>query len=125
MTLGSDSTSISATFAIYFLLAHPECYHRLRKELDEAFPDPTCSLSMNVLTGLVFLDCVINETLRLAPSPYFHPRIIPRGGAVVDDKHIPEGTIIALASYSQHISPANFWPSPLVSNFLQMISDVC
>ena len=115
LTLGSDSTSISVTFAIFFLLTHPEYYDRLRKELDEAFPDPTCSLSLNVLASLVFLDCVINESLRLGPSPYYYPRIVPPSGGLVDGKYIPEGTTIALASYSQHISPENFSPSPLVS----------
>nr|VWP01008.1 Cytochrome P450 monooxygenase AKT7 (EC (AK-toxin biosynthesis protein 7) [Ganoderma boninense] len=110
---GSDSTSVMATFAIYFLLSNPECYRRLRTELDQAFPDPVSSLSLNVLASLVFLNGVINETLRLAPSPYFHPCVVPPGGWVVDGKHIPEGTIFAIASYSQHISPENFWPSPL------------
>ncbi|KAI1783613.1 cytochrome P450 [Ganoderma leucocontextum] len=109
---GSDSTSITLTFAIYFLLTNPEYYDRLRKELDGAFPDPTCSLSLKKLADLVFLDGVINETLRLAPFPSFHPRIVPRGGAVVDGKCIPEGTVFALAAHSQQIGPANFSPFP-------------
>ncbi|KAM5544664.1 hypothetical protein V8D89_001562, partial [Ganoderma adspersum] len=110
---GSDSTSVMVTFAIYFLLSNPECYRRLRKELDEGFPYPATSLSPNILAGLVFLNGVINETLRLAPSLYFYPRIMPPGRSVVDGRHIPEGTIFAIASYSQHISPENFSPSPL------------
>lgn len=102
---------------IFFLLVNPEYYDRLRKELDEAFPDPTCSLSLNVLAGLEFLGCVINESLRLGPSPYYYPRVVPPGGGLVDGRHIPEGTTIAIASYSQHTSPENFSPAPLVSVF--------
>ncbi|KAI1785123.1 cytochrome P450 [Ganoderma leucocontextum] len=108
---GSDNTSITVTFAIYFLLSTPEFYHRLKKELDKAIPDPASPLSLNTLADLVFLDGVINETLRLA-SPYFNPRIIGRGGSVVDGKYIPEGTIVALAAHSQQVSPENFYPSP-------------
>lgn len=110
---GSDNTSITVAFAICFLLSSPEYYHRLRKELDEAFPDPICSLSLNTLADLAFLDAVINETLRLA-SPYFNPRIIPHGGSVIDGKYIPGGTIVALAAHSQQVSPENFHPSPQV-----------
>ncbi|PIL32262.1 cytochrome P450 [Ganoderma sinense ZZ0214-1] len=108
---GSDNTSITVTFAIYFLLSTPQYYRRLRKELDEAFLDPASPLSLNTLAQLEFLDAVINETLRLA-SPYFNPRIIPRGGSVVDGKYIPGGTIVALAAHSQQVSPDNFYPSP-------------
>ncbi|KAM5544703.1 hypothetical protein V8D89_001601 [Ganoderma adspersum] len=108
---GSDNTSITVTLAIYFLLSTPEYYHRLRKELGEAFPDPASPLSLNTLAELELLDAVINETLRLA-SPYFNPRIIPHGGSVVDGKYIPGGTIVALAAHSQQVSPDNFYPSP-------------
>ena len=110
---GSDNTSITVTLAIYFLLSTPEYYHRLRKELDGAFPDPTSPLSLKTLTELEFLDAVINETLRLA-SPYFNPRITPRGGSVIDGNYIPGGTIVALAAHSQQVSPDNFYPSPQV-----------
>ncbi|PIL32218.1 cytochrome P450 [Ganoderma sinense ZZ0214-1] len=108
---GSDNTSITVTFAMYFLLATPEFYLRLRKELDAAFPDPAVPLSLNKLAELGFLDGVINETLRLA-SPYFNPRVIGRGGSVVDGRYIPEGTVVALAAHSQQVSPDNFYPSP-------------
>ena len=70
---------------------------------------------MNVLADLTFLEGVINETLRLV-TPYFNPRVIPPGGAAVDEKYIPGGTIIGLAAYSQQVSPDNFYPSPQVSN---------
>lgn len=111
--LGSDNTSITVTFAIYFLLSNPKYLRRLREELEEAFPDIASTPSLNTLAELPFLDGVINETLRLA-SPYFNPRIVPRGGSVVDGKYIPEGTIVALAAHSQQVSPDNFYPSPLV-----------
>ena len=100
---------------MYFLLSNPESYHRLRKELDGAFPDTTsgAALSPKTLAELAFLNGVIKETLRLA-SPYFNPRIVPSGGSVVDGEYIPEGTVVALAAHSQQTSPDNFFPSPQV-----------
>ena len=111
--IGSDNTSITVTLAIYFLLSTPQYYNRLRRELDKAFPDPTSPLPLKTLAELDFLDAVINETLRLA-SPYFNPRIIPRGGSVIDGNYIPGGTIVALAAHSQQVSPDNFYPSSQV-----------
>ncbi|KAI0759678.1 cytochrome P450 [Trametes elegans] len=109
---GSDNTSITLAFAVYFLMANPDYYGRLRAELDRAFPDPVGELPMPVLTVLPFLNGVINETLRLT-SPYYLPREVPPGGIVVEGKFIPEGTDVALAAYSQQVSPENFYPAPL------------
>lgn len=109
--VGSDNTAITVTLSIYVLLSNPEYYRRLKKELDGAFSDPTSPLSLNTLAELEFLDTVINKTLRLASS-YSNPRIIPRGGSVVDGKYIPGGTIVALVAHSQQVSPGNFYPSP-------------
>ncbi|KAM5544662.1 hypothetical protein V8D89_001560 [Ganoderma adspersum] len=83
----------------------------LREELEEAFPDLFSPPSLSMLAELPFLDGLINETLH-PTSPYFNPRIVLPGGLVVDGKYIPEGTIIALAAHSQHVSPDNFYPSP-------------
>ncbi|KAJ3001132.1 hypothetical protein NUW54_g6625 [Trametes sanguinea] len=115
---GSDNTSITASLAIYFLLSHKEYYKRLRKELDEAFPDPTAPLGMEELTALPLLNGVINETLRLE-SPYYNPRSVPSGGITIDGKYIPEGTTVAIASHSVQTSAENFYPFPkVIRNFI-------
>ena len=101
------------TFSMYFLLTNPAYYHCLRGELAAAFPDPNHLLSMSKLADLPFLEGVLNETLRLT-GHYFIPRVVPRGGIVIDGKYIPEGTIFALANRSQQISPENFSPNPEV-----------
>lgn len=98
---------------VYFLIMEPHYYQRLRDELSAAFPDPNGPLPQEELLKLPFLEAVITEALRLG-SPYFLPRVVPQGGARMDDKFIPEGTTIALAAYSQQVDPANFFPEPLV-----------
>ncbi|KAI8969884.1 cytochrome P450 [Trametes punicea] len=108
---GSDNTSITTSLAIFYLLWNRQYYDRLREELFTAFPDPMCSLQMDELAALPFLNGVINETLRLA-SPYYNPRVVPPGGTTVDGKYIPEGTIVAIAAHSVQTSPENFFPAP-------------
>ncbi|KAI0763296.1 cytochrome P450 [Trametes elegans] len=109
---GSDNVSVMLTLAVYFLLSQRQYYERLRKELDETFPDPTVPLPAEVLVTLPFLNGTINEALRLG-TPLFVPRVAPTGGFLVDDRFIPEGTTFALAAYSQQISPDNFFPDPM------------
>lgn len=110
---GSDNTSITMSLALYFLLAEPRYYKQVQAELDKAFPNPTGPLPVNELMALPLLNAAINETLRFS-SPYFIPRIVPDGGAVIDGKYLPPGTIVALAAYSQQTSAENFYPDPQV-----------
>lgn len=39
-------------------------------------------------------------------------RVTPKGGAVLAGKHIPEGTIVSVPSWTQNISEENFRPEP-------------
>lgn len=103
--------------AFYFMLSAPReytYYARLQAELDAAFPDPLGPLSLESLSALPFLNAVLNEALRLG-SPFYLPRVVPPGGAIIEGKHLPENIQVAIAAYSQQTSPENFWPEPLVS----------
>lgn len=113
-SLGSDNTATALTLAIYFLLEQPQYYKILQAELDQAFPDRIGYIETNKLADLPFLNAVLNESLRLS-TPFFLPRVVPQGGTTINGKFIPEGTIVALAAYSQQVSPKNFYPDPMVS----------
>ncbi len=110
---GSDNISAITTLALYFLLTRPPYYRRLQQELDSAYPDPNGPLDAHELAALPFLNGVINEALRLG-TPFFLPRIVPQGGAIVDQTFIPENTIVALAAHTQQLSADNFFPDPRV-----------
>lgn len=111
---GSDNTSSTVSLAMYFLLANDSLYKTLQTALDKAFPDPTVPLDKDTLAEITLLDAIINETLRLG-SPWFLPRVVPEGGAVVENTMIPAGTVVAVAAYSQQTSETNFYPDPMVS----------
>ena len=87
------------TLALFFLLSEPKYYQRLRKELDEAFPDPGGSLPSAELAALPFLNGVLAEVLRLG-TPFFLPRVVPSGGVVIDGRFVPGSTIVAYAAYT-------------------------
>lgn len=101
--------------AVYFLTTEPHYWQALRAEVEKAFPDRSEYMHPDELAKLPILEGVVQEALRLG-SPYFLPRIVPRGGVRLDDRYIPEGTTVALAAYSQQMDPANFFPDPLVSS---------
>ena len=111
--IGTESTSIVMALACYFLTAEPHYFQLLRAELEREFPDPLGTLSLKALGTLPLLEGVINECLRLG-LPFFLPRVAGEGGARLEGKYIPEGTIVALAAHSQQTSPENFFPDPLV-----------
>lgn len=103
---------MTMALVIFFLLASPEYYSKLQAELDANFKDKTGPLNPNLLSSLPWLNAVINEALRLG-SPFFLPRLAPAGGMELDGHFLPEGTIVALAAYSQQTSPDNFYPDTL------------
>ncbi|KAJ7982992.1 cytochrome P450 [Mycena polygramma] len=105
---GSDNPSSQLIMAMFLLIAHPSVYRTLQAELDDALAHETDLLDAKAL-AVPFLDAVINETFRFS-SPWFLPRVVPEGGVVIDGRQIPGGTIVALASHSQHFSEDNFFP---------------
>ncbi|KAJ7436884.1 cytochrome P450 [Mycena galericulata] len=111
---GFESPSTTASLACYFMLSteNGQQWDRLRDELDATFSDPLGPLSSDILAQLPYLNAVINEALRLGLANYV-PRVVGKGGVMIDDRYIPEGVNVALAAYSLQRSPENFYPDPL------------
>lgn len=109
---GGDTIAGILSMVFFYLLSHPQYYKQLYDVLRAEFSDPMEHLEGSRLVGIPFLGGVIDEALRLQAAFYF-PRIVPPGGVTIDGSFIPEGTIVAVASYSQQIDPKNFYPDPL------------
>ncbi|CAG2165362.1 unnamed protein product [Oppiella nova] len=104
---GYNSTSTALTHAIYYLSLHPECQQKLYSELK------TCDEYTYETLGLLkYLNAVINETLRLAPSLTRIQR-----ECLMDYKlgntgiTIPKGTCVEIYPYTLHRDP-DYWPNP-------------
>lgn len=100
------------TFLMYHLLRDRESYNRLTAELDQAFPDPDAPLNLQTLTRLPFLTAVCEEGTRLGTPFGGLPRVVPKGGHVLDDVFVPEDTIVAVPPWASQTNPEIVWPEP-------------
>jgi cytochrome P450 len=106
---GTDTTAVTATYLIWTTLKHPEVHGRLRKEVKQLSPE----LTITELQSLPYLQCVIQETLRLygAVSSGL-PRRTPKGGCQVGEIFVPEGTTVTTQSFTLHLD-SDIFEDPL------------
>ncbi|XP_072144479.1 cytochrome P450 3A19-like [Dermacentor andersoni] len=62
---GHDTTSTVISFTLYLLAIHPDAQEKLREEVDECFKVHGEHPSLDVVTKLKYLDCVVSESLRM------------------------------------------------------------
>ncbi|KAJ3746164.1 cytochrome P450 [Lentinula detonsa] len=63
---GHETTSGTMSFALYYLLKHPEVMKELQSEIDNVLGDQPAQLGD--LTRMQYLNAVIRETIRLQPT---------------------------------------------------------
>ncbi|KAK0261559.1 hypothetical protein LTR35_017868 [Friedmanniomyces endolithicus] len=107
---GSDTTANTFTYMVWAVLSNQNIRSRITAEiatLPEVFEDKD-------LKELGYLDCVLNETLRLyGAAPGFLPRIVPTGGRELCGYFLPAGTRVSTQSWSTHRDTQVF-PNPEV-----------
>lgn len=64
------------------------------------------------LSGLPYFSAVLEEAVRLGSPFHAVQRQVPKGGAVVDGKFVPEDTVISVTSYVIHTAEEYFSPEP-------------
>jgi len=105
---GSDTTAMALINLTYQVLLHPD----VKKKLVDELVARKGSISWENLESLEYLNCVIEETLRLYPSvPGTLPRSCPEEGSVLDGYRIPAGTVCATQSWTLQRDPEAF-PDP-------------
>ncbi|RYP04742.1 hypothetical protein DL764_004249 [Monosporascus ibericus] len=113
---GTDTTSMTLSFAAYEVARRPDVQDRLRTELMEKKAGPDHKISYEALENdCKHLSAVISEALRLyGATPSHLERVVPAGGITLFTGHeIPAGTIVGVQSYSLH-RDAKVFPSPEV-----------
>ncbi|RKP09113.1 cytochrome P450 [Thamnocephalis sphaerospora] len=98
---GTDTTAISCAWTIYLLSGTPDVYSRLLQEIREAVPDINTEIRHAMVCDLPYLNAVINEALRIYPvgGGDIH-RVVPKGGAELCGKYLPENTIVMAPQYA-------------------------
>ncbi|UKZ50320.1 hypothetical protein TrVGV298_004578 [Trichoderma virens] len=103
---GSDTTAISLTHAMYFLLRTPVALSRLREELRVALDDSQEVSKYAKVKNLPYLHACINESLRLLPPVAFGlNRMTPPEGLMIDGNWIPGNTLVGVPAYTAHRNP--------------------
>ncbi|CAN7979811.1 unnamed protein product [Ixodes pacificus] len=106
---GQDTTSSVIAYTVYLLALHPDVQEKLRHEVDECFeqygPEPT----LDVVSKLDYLNCVISESMRLYP-PVLRLERSPVEDYVMTDTGIklPKNHVIGIPVYAMHYDPSNF-----------------
>lgn len=88
---GSETTAALLSGCVFYLLRNPDKYARLVREIRSAFHDAS-EINLSAIQELSFLNAVLTETLRIYPPiPSMLPRLVPPGGAMINDRFVPEG----------------------------------
>jgi cytochrome P450 len=88
----AETTGNAMAMCAFHVLYNPNIYAKLRKELLEAFPNPTAPLDFLSLEKLPYLTGVVKEGLRLSYGVIYPlPRVVSQGGASYNGVYIPEG----------------------------------
>lgn len=108
MMAAHDTSTITTSTILQYLGQHPTWQERCRVEAFAVGPAP----SMAELEGLVSLDLVMREALRLrAPVPVLVRHTVK--DTVVEGVRIPAGTDVALGIQFTHLM-ADYWTDPTV-----------
>ncbi|KAJ5353128.1 cytochrome P450 pisatin demethylase [Penicillium brevicompactum] len=98
---GSDTTAISLSSTLYYLLRNPECLARLRKEIEDS--GVGSSPTFKETQAMPYLQAVFKEAFRVHPGtgyPLF--RTVPKGGEVIAGQFFPEGVNVGVNSWVSH-----------------------
>ena len=103
---GSDTTAISLSAILYYLLKNPETMRKLKQEITEferrgqsSNPEITFKESQ----AMPYLQAVMKESLRLHPAtglPLW--RVVPKGGAEISQRYFPAGSVVGINTWCAH-----------------------
>jgi cytochrome P450 len=83
---GTDTTAHTLASITYHLLANPSIFKKLKKELEEAIPDPHNMPVSTQIEALPYLTAVIQEGIRLHPGASLRQeRVAPDESLIYED----------------------------------------
>lgn len=109
---GIDTTKTTLALATYHILANPEVYARLKKDLEEAIPDAATIPPVVELEKIEYLSAVIQEALRMSYGISQRlSRINPHETIEYGGYCIPPNSRFSMSTYMMHRDPRVF-PQP-------------
>ncbi|XP_077563276.1 cytochrome P450 3A24-like [Haemaphysalis longicornis] len=109
---GQHTTSSLIAHILYLLSIHPEVQEKLRMEVDECFETHGDHISLDVVSKLKYLHCVVSEALRMYP-PIGRLERSPVEDCILGDTGIKlkKGDLVAIPVYAMHHDP-QYFPDP-------------
>ncbi|KAH7952236.1 hypothetical protein HPB52_020341 [Rhipicephalus sanguineus] len=109
---GYDTTASVIACAGYSLALNPEVQAKLRKEVDECIATHGKEPSLDTVSKLPYLHCVVSETMRMYPISALLERTTSEDYVLGDTGiRVPKGCVIGIPVYSMHRDP-EFFPNP-------------
>ncbi|KUL83275.1 hypothetical protein ZTR_09128 [Talaromyces verruculosus] len=102
---GSDTTAISMSAILYYLLQNPDVMSKLREEIDGMAAKGVISdpVTYQQSQEMPYLQAVIKEALRMHPAIAVPlPRCVPSGGVSIAGKFLPENTVVGINPWVAH-----------------------
>ena len=101
---GSDTTSISLSAILWYLITTPESMKKLREEVDLQPRTQGSKIAFKTAnTSMPYLQAVIKEALRLQPAvglPLW--RVVPQGGATISGQYFEAGSVVGINAWVAH-----------------------
>ncbi|KAJ5637723.1 Cytochrome monooxygenase lcsI [Penicillium lividum] len=105
---GSETTASLLSGFNYYLVENPAIYKKLVEEIRNTFQsyDEIDFLGVSKLT---YMNAALEEALRVYPPvPAVLPRVVPKGGSLIDGEFVPGGVSVSGAHYSTYHAASNF-----------------
>ncbi|KAJ5960262.1 Cytochrome monooxygenase lcsI [Penicillium vulpinum] len=105
---GSETTASLLSGLTYYILANPPTYRKLVDEIRKSFKSYE-DINFQRVSQLTYLNAALEESLRVYPSvPSIIPRVVPKDGAMIDGRFVPENVSVSGAHYSTYHSESHF-----------------
>ncbi|KAF2708651.1 cytochrome P450 [Pleomassaria siparia CBS 279.74] len=110
MVAGSDTTAISLSAILYYLLKDTQTFDTLRQEIDSYHNHQgTQDIAFKESQEMPYLQAVIKEALRMHPASGLPlERVVPDGGMTMCGYFFPAGTIVGVNTWVSHQNTSVF-----------------
>ena len=107
---GYDTTSSALAYVTHFLINYPEIQDKVRQEVIGLYKKDG-KLGYNTLNDLEYMECVINESLRLYPPVFNGSTRECSADYKYKNITIPKGATVVLCTHYMHNDPEH-WSEP-------------
>lgn len=99
---GYETTGTASAHCVLLLALHPEIQTKAFEEIVKIFPSEESEITLESLSKLDYLDRVMKESLRLAPTVHALAREATEDFEISPGKIIPKGSIFVINIYGLH-----------------------